>query len=500
MLTHNQDVILKMKIQENIIYEIWKEKNFVRNLSTLDSQNIEVIDPGTQNKDSAGPDFQNARIKFGNITYLGDVEIDSLHSDWKAHGHYFDKKYNKVILHIILSKDRNQSYVFTKEGRKVPSISILDFLDKSFHTTILNAVEAEKKNRKFEMPCLGRNDSVHKSEKLQFLFELGVERFRKKSKRLLDRLKEMIYLKEMNIREPILKYDFGEDFHNKKFSTENFNEIILWEQLVYEMIFEALGYSKNKEMMLKLARAVNINFINNFRFDTQLGKIIESSLFFVSGLIPQKIKFAEEETSEYLRSVTETWNSVRNKYDGISFKRENWNFFKLRPQNFPTIRIAGGSALISNFITNDMFRSYIELFNHEHSIKEAVIHLRNLLITEGQGYWTTHFNFDKKSKEKLNYFIGISRADEIIVNVLLPVLFLYFELFNDPNAEKRVKNFYINYNQKASNHLVEQVSTTLGLGKASTKSINYQAMIELFRNYCVKERCLECKIGEKVFN
>ena len=81
-----------MKIKEKIVYEIWKDGTFRETLTTSDLQAIEVVDSGTQNKDLAGPDFLNARIKFGNITYLGDIEIDSKHSDWKSHGHYFDKK------------------------------------------------------------------------------------------------------------------------------------------------------------------------------------------------------------------------------------------------------------------------------------------------------------------------------------------------------------------------------------------------------------------------
>jgi hypothetical protein len=489
-----------MKIQEKFVYEIWKEKKFVKDLISADSQKIDIIDPGTQNKDSAGPDFLNARIKFDNITYLGDVEIDTWHADWKAHGHYFDRKYNKVILHIVISRDKHQPYVHTKDGRKVHSVCILDFLDENFQSAILNSVKAEKKNRIFEMPCLGRNESVHKKEKLNFLFELGVERYRKKSKRLLERLKEMIYLKEMNIREPILRYDFGEDYNHKKYAPNDFSDILIWEQLIYEMTFEALGYSKNKDMMLKLAKAVNVAFLNQFRESESFTEILESSLFNVSGLIPEQIKFEEEATSEYLRKLSETWNSIRDKYDGTTFNRENWNFFKLRPQNFPTIRLAGGAALISHIIGNDMFKNLVELFNTEKGEKETTVVLRNLVITEGKGYWVEHFNFDKPSNEKLNYFIGISRADEIVINVLLPILSIYFEIFNEQESSRRVKNLYINYTQKTTNHLVEQVNYTLGLGKASRRSINYQAMIELFRNYCVNERCLECKIGEKVFN
>jgi hypothetical protein len=489
-----------MSIKEKFVYEIWKENKFVKELTTEDQQKIEIVNPGTHNKDSAGPDFTNAQIKFGNITYLGDIEIDTWHSDWKTHGHFFDKKYNKVILHVVISKDKYQPFVFSKDGRKIHSVCLVDFIDENIHTAILNAVKNEKKNRLFDMPCLGRNDSVHKKEKLDFLFELGVERFNKKSKRLLERLKEMIYLKEMNIREPILKYDFGEDFYNKKYSANDFGDLKIWEQLIYEMIFEALGYSKNKEIMLKLAKAVNVKFLDNLRLDENFPIIVESTLFNVSGLLPESTMYKYEATSDYLRKLNEIWNSIRSDYDGTTFKKEDWNFFKSRPQNFPTVRIAGGALLTSHILKNNLFKSLTELFEQEKSEKELTVILRNFIITEGRGYWSAFYNFDRESNEKLNYFIGISRADEIIVNVLFPVLYLYFDIFNDIESARRLKHHYINYTQHGTNHLVVQVESTLGLAKASRRSINSQAMIELFRNYCVKERCLECKIGEKVFN
>ncbi|MCW8806245.1 MAG: DUF2851 family protein [Ignavibacteriaceae bacterium] len=489
-----------MSIHEKIIYEIWKEVKFSKEIILDDSQKIEVIDPGNHNKELAGPDFLNARIKFGNITYLGDIEIDTWHSDWKTHGHYFDKKYNKVILHIVTSKEKMQPFVFCKDGRKIHSICILDFVDENFHSLLIEAVKSEKQNRSFDMPCRGRNESIHKNEKLEFLAELGIERLKKKSKRCLDRLKEIVYLKEMNIREPVLKYDFGEEFFNKKFATSEFSDIHIWEQLIYEMIFEALGYSRNKEIMMKMAKAVNISFLNNFRSDEKFELITECALFNVSGIIPQKIKYNLEETTDYLRQLIEVWNSIKDKYDGKMFKKEDWNFFRSRPQNFPTIRLSGGAHLISHILTTEVFKSLTNYFNTDRTVKEANVVLRNYIITEAKGYWTDHFNFDKKSPEKLNYFIGVSRADEIIVNVLFPILIVYFEIFDQNDSARRVKKLYLNYTQHGSNMVVEKVESTLGLDKASRRSANYQAMIELFRNYCVKERCPECKIGQKIFN
>ena len=141
-----------------------------------------------------------------------------------------------------------------------------------------------------------------------------------------------------------------------------------------------------------------------------------------------------------------------------------------------------------------------EVFANSKTEKEITVILRNIIITEAKGYWALHFNFDKPSNEKLNYFIGVSRADEIVVNVIFPVLNLYFVIFDEKDAARKVKNQFINYTQYGTNHLVERVGSTLGIAKAKRRSINYQAMIELFRNYCVKERCLECAIGKKVFN
>ncbi len=488
-----------MKIQEKFLHEIWKEKKFVKSLSTSDSQSIEIIDPGLQNKELAGPDFLNARIKIGNITYLGDVEIDTIHSDWKAHGHYLDSKYNKVILHIILSNEKSKNFVFTKDGRKVQSICLANFLDESFQESLRRTIKNAKGRKSFYMPCEESNYKIDEHIKLTLIFNLGTGRFRNKIKKIFHRLKEMVYLREMNIREPIVRYDFSEEFFKRKFSPDEFDDKFIWQQLVYELIFEALGYSNNKDLMLKLAKAVNINFLKEFSQHKNLQKIIESSLFNVSGLIPLSVKFSEEATAEYVRELIELWDDIKVKYDGPSFSSNDWNFFKLRPQNFPTIRIAGGSKILLRILSDQLLQKFFNLAFTENKTKKLAGYLRNIIIVNAEGYWKNHFTFDKTSKEELKYFLGLSRADEIIVNVILPVLTLYFEIFSHAEASRNTKNLYINYVQKSSNQLVNQVSSTLNLDNVDKKSVYYQGMIELFRKYCVKERCLECQIGEKLF-
>ncbi len=252
-----------LKVHEKFLYEMWKKQDFSKNLSTSEGHSIEVVDPGSPNNELGGPDFLNARIKIGNITYQGDVEIDTTYSDWKAHGHFINKKYNKVILHVIMNNSNHHQFVYTQDGRKVPSISLDKNLDKSLRENFQQAIISDRKNRINKMPCGEINELVSSKEKLNFLYELGIKRFQKKCDKMLERLKEIAYLKEMNIKEPIIRYDFDEKFYNREFTHNDFNDQDIWLQLFYESIFEALGYSKNKEIMQRLAKSVNIVFLNS---------------------------------------------------------------------------------------------------------------------------------------------------------------------------------------------------------------------------------------------
>lgn len=486
-------------ILEKLLYEIWREKDFLIPVKTVSNQKIEVVDPGENNKDFAGPDFLNARIKIGNITYQGDVEIDLRHSDWKSHGHYLDKRYNKVVLHIIFSNENLQPFVITQDGRKVNSISLSSFIKPDHKNVIQKAIVAERENRNFMMPCTTINESVSSADKLKFISHLGIERFGKKEKRILERLKEIIYLKEMNIREPVVHYDFGEKFLSKRFSVEDFFLPEQWQQLLYEMIFEALGYSQNKDIMLRLAKALNLEFFNRLPNKENIDMIIESALMNVSDLIPRDYKSADEETAEYLRNLVETWSTAKQSYDGLYFHKEKWHFFKLRPFNFPTIRLAGGSVILKRILIDDLFGKLVEIFSSDQNYKKIVSYLRDAFITKAHGFWSTHYVFEKKAKEKLKYFIGLSRADDIIINVILPLLTVYFEIFGMKDQARRVKTLSLNYSQNDSNKIVNQVSQSLILDKSELKSIQMQGMIELYRYYCVRERCLECEIGKEVF-
>jgi len=486
------------KIPEEIIYKIWEEKRIDSSLRTADGLSIEIIDCGVRNSDEAGPDYRNARIKINNITFSGDVEIDTLHSDWKAHGHNLNQRYNKVILHAVLSNDSSYPFVVTQSGRKVPTLSLENYLSSSIKQNIQQDLKAIQSDDEIKMPCSQINHKVERREKLSYLKNLGLLRFRKKCERIVERLKELVLLDELHIKEPKVYHDFHKEISTREYTQKDFEHLELWQQLYYEQLFEALGYSKNKDIMLKLSRTVDIKF---FKSVDQLNKEkIESILFHVSGMFPDVVDITNEETSEYIRNSMDLWSSVKNNYDSGSLNKSDWNFFKLRPQNFPTLRIAAGARLLEKIIVHEQFIRILNIIKQYTDINKLITKLRSEIIIKGEGYWSDHYNFNKETKTKLNYFIGLGRADEIVINIILPIYSVYFEIYGNKELSQKVLDLYLNYYQKEGNHLIDQVNETLGLKNEKFRSVYYQGMIDLFRNYCIKKKCMECEIGKQVFN
>lgn len=485
-------------INEKFLYEIWENQNFTKELITRDGRNIEVINIGIENKELSGPDFKNARIKIGNITFTGDVEIDIDHADWKSHGHNLNKKYNSVILHAVLN-DNDRNNVYTSEGRKIPSVSIINFLQADLAESIKAAIISESKKRINKMPCMESNSEITEKDKLNFVYDLGINRFKNKKEKFLERLKELIYLEQQNLKEPIIRYELDEKFYNKTFNQNDFNNQHLWQQLIYESIFEALGYSKNKEIMKSLAKAADIKFLSTIS-NQEFIPTVESVLFNIGGLMPDVINLPDEETSAYTKKLYEIWNGIKNKYDGIKFNAAQWHFFKLRPQNFPTVRLAGGARILKKIMNENLIGKIIDAISQKNKDKDTTNYVRSLFIIKSDGFWKNHYVFDQPAKVPINYFIGSSRADEILVNIILPVITLYFEIFGKKELSQKTIRIFLNFYQNSENNLVNEVSSTLSLNDAWKRSVLYQGMIELFRNFCSRDKCRECYIGQKIFS
>ncbi len=485
-----------LRIPEEYIYDLWLNKKLPSKLTTLDGKEIEIVDPGVRNSDFAGPDFHNSRIIMGNITFNGDVEIDNYSTDWKNHGHHLNSRYNKTILHVVLKNNSNQVHSTNISGRHIPILELNHYLDEKLKQELEKPIEQENK---VMMPCIRINKKFAAEDKLKYLRQLGLLRYKKKCLRILDRLKEMIVLKEHKISEPKINHNFHQAIKERKFFSKEFDDISLWNQILYEEIFDALGYTKNKEMMAKLAKNLEYDLVNKIEAKNYVIKI-ESLLFHISGLIPDVAKIKDEKTLEYIRELVTHWDELKSKYNNSYFSINNWHFFKLRPQNFPTVRLAAGARLLYKIIYQNLFNRIQTSFSKIKDRNKINSYLLDNLIIKADGYWANHYNFSKPVRNEIKYFLGLSRVDEIITNCVLPILSVYFEVSDKKLENQKVLELFVNYTQKEGNNLIDNVSTNLEIYDKRLRSVYYQGMLELFRGYCIKNKCLECEIGKNVFN
>jgi len=333
----------------------------------------------------------------------------------------------------------------------------------------------------------------------KFVAELGMERFKKKMNRFFHRLLELKYLDENLLGEPKVNYDLPPDYENKDFNREDFTKKELWEQLFYEFLFEALGYTKNKNSMKQLSDFANLEFLRKIGNDKDFLMKVQAVLFKVSGIFDSPAETDDAETREYQEELAKRWEELNGLYDSEYMDETDWQFFKMRPQNFPTIRIAAGSVFVKKIIADNFVSSLINLIGSETPLNEIMKRLRTAFIVKSYGFWKNHFTFYKPAKTEIHYFVGLSRADEIIVNVVLPILALYFQIFGLAEHFRKVLKIYNLYTQKSEYSLVDDIANVIGLKNLTHRTVFVQGMLDLYRSYCSKNKCLECRIGENIF-
>lgn len=492
-------MIKPQDISENQLQKIWMKQSFVSPLQTQTGDFVAVLAVGEHNTSASGPDFKNARLRIGNLVYVGDIEIDSDYNNWKTHGHNIDSKYNKVVLHISLTNKNNQHYIYTKDGRKVPTLTLAKFVKKEIFEKVNTEIQINNDNTSNFLRCKSLSDLVELETKKAFVAKLGIDRFSKKCDRTYQRLKELSYINELKLNEPTVKYSLHPDFEKKEFSSKDFKDKKIWQQLLYEFLFESLGYTQNKEIMVKLARSIKLDFISQ---NINRNNIVElESLFFnISGLMPEVKNLPKEEVSEYTKQLSDDWERIGRKYDGEKFSETDWHFFRIRPQNFPTIRIMGGIQLVNTILYHNLIGTIIQKIEEINNPTILINSLRSLFIIRSKGYWKTHYIFDQVSKNEIKYFIGFSRANEMIVNIILPFFMVYFDTFGKQELSKKIMNLYNIFEHDEDNKITREVSSNLGLTPIIKKTVYAQGMIELYRNYCSRSNCLECEIGKIVFN
>ncbi len=484
---------------EKSLHSLWLAQEFNGKLKTLDGKEIEVLSPGDENLERSGPDFLNAKIRIDSLVFVGDVEIDVDYSGWKHHGHNIDGHYNSVILHVVLNNKNKHQYVYTKGGRKVPVLQLAKYISKDFINAVkfqeLDVKPGKGKRLKCEEAALTTDYFIRE----RFVAELGAERFKNKSKRMLRRLKELKYLDENKISEPKVNFELPEEYEKAEISMLDFSDKKLWQQLFYEFLLEALGYTQNKTQMMKLAEYADLNFIGKIGYDDNYLEKIQAVLFKISGLFVEPTETENSEMNDYQKRLEAFWGEIKSLYDGEFLSETDWHFFRMRPQNFPTIRIVAASYFIKEILRNDFIARLISGFEEEKNYRKLFSKFRSEFIVKSFSVWKNHYTFYKPARNEIRYFVGLNRADEIVANVLLPFLYLYFTIFNLSEEARRVLKLFGLYEQKNEYAIVNDIAKVLGLQNLTHRTLFAQGILQLYRSYCSKGKCLECKIGKEIF-
>jgi hypothetical protein len=422
-------------MQESFLHYIWQFQYFDRaDLQTTTGENITVFHPGYRNQHS-GPDFSHARIRIGDIEWIGHVEIHIYSSGWKDHKHDSDPAYDNVILHVVWKDDL---IISRRDASPLPTLGLQgkvpEHLMLKYQKLLLNP---EK------IPCAALIPNVQEITVLSM-----------KERALMDRLEAKARL----ITELL---------------SENVND---WEETCYQMLCRNFGFKVNAEAFFSLARSLNYKFIiKHADKRTQ----VEALLFGQAGLLDEDLD------DPYFKTLQREYNILSQKFNLSTYRlsKVQWRFLRLRPANFPTIRLAQIAALLSN---------------HPHIFSRLMLATRyrdlsEILSVDQSEYWKHHYLFNRFIETEIPG-LGKMSVDSLIINCVVPLMVAYGKSRNEqPLIDRAIE---ILHQVESEQNMITRNWTALGL--KSKNAFDSQALIELHNQYCLRRRCLECSIGSSL--
>lgn len=493
-------------IHERFIRHIWSRQYLQRsNLKTTEGKPIRVIDVGELNFDG-GPDFGNAKVKIGPTTYCGDVEIHRNAAEWLQHLHQDDPRYNKVILHVVLEGNTEGSPTIAQSGRKIPTLVLEPFLSESIRSIWQKTILDERARAGETIKCYRVNNDVSEDLLRKWLRKLSVERLELKLRRFDERLKELAHHQSMAAHEPLYAYGavpvqgYPEEIpppHHDLTQQELSNKS-LWEQILYEGLMECLGYNKNQEPFVRLAKSATLKTIAECGLMNDNVKL-EALLFGAAGLLPKIRSVEEKESRDYVKILAKEWNEIKKSFRSPLLHTADWQFFPTRPANFPTLRLSAAPAIVQKFFAEDLFRTIIQLIKSPQEEKKKRETLQALLHVEPNEFWSNHYNFDERLPKRVQA-LGSERINDMIINAIAPIAFLYARTFKDKNVREGTLRLYEFFPPLTENSLTRLMEKQLLKGKLKLNSVSLQqGVIQLYKFYCREERCDECEVGRAVF-
>ncbi len=493
---------LTFNIHERFLRHIWSRQYLdLLALKTTGNQTVRVVETGRLNTDG-GPDFRDAIVRIDGTTFQGDVEIHRTLVDWRLHGHFRDPRYNKVILHVVFERGPDAAATCVPSGRNVPVLLLEPFLTESIRTLWHKTIVDEQSLRKKTLRCSDRNQFLDAGLLSGWIRRLTVERLELKLRRFDERLRELAQIRLMAVRDT---YDRRGHWRvqgdpddipppHKELTQRQLAPREFWDQLLYEGLMECLGYSKNQESFLRLARAVTLQAVRSHHIEHN-EEALQALLLGAAGLIPKIRTVKDKESRDFVRRLSHEWKAQKTFYRSSVLHMADWQFFPTRPFNFPTLRIAAATPLIRSILCDDLFRRIIE--NLKTTDKRTSV--RKLLAAQPLPYWTHHYRFDFASPKPVHP-LGPERTDAAITNVVIPLALLYARIFKDRIVREGALRLFGVMPPAAENSITRLMEGQLLKGRFALTSVGaQQGVIQLYKFYCSEERCAECDVGAVVF-
>ncbi len=423
---------------EILLHYVWKHRLFpLRPLETIDHRPVEVIDTGLHNR-NAGPDFFNAKVKIGDTLWVGNVEIHDRASDWFLHGHDHDAAYNNVVLHVV---GRDDGEATTQEGVHPPQMVLEVPRDVEEHYEELLRTDTYP-------PCYQIIPKLSTLTVHSWMSRLQTERLEQKTEAIRHRVE-----------------DAGGS----------------WEQAYFVTLARNYGFGVNGAAFEQWAQNVPLLQVDHHRDDLFQ---VETIFMGQAGLlqldtIPMRHRAAALQDAYYSRMVQE-YNYLSHKFGLRPIDHKLWRWLRLRPQNFPHIRISQLANLY--FMRRAGLSALIEC-----SDLKAV---EALMQTTVSPYWKTHYTFGAESKEADKALSRLS-THLIIINTVVPMLFAYGRHKRRDDLEDRAFDF-LEQLKAEQNHIVTMWKKC---GLEVRTAGDSQALIQLKNEYCDRRECLRCRIG-----
>ncbi|WP_375242154.1 DUF2851 family protein [Lacinutrix sp.] len=420
-------------MQEDFLHYLWKHKKIIANsLKTTKGELVSIINVGEHNHNT-GPDFFNAQLKIGEQLWAGNLEIHIKSSDWYLHNHETDVNYDNVILHVVWEHDTE---IFRKDNTKIPTLELKHYVPQD----ALNGYQKLFNNNRKWINC--ENDFASTPEFIMsnWLERLYFERLERKANDITALLHE---------------------------NTNN------WESMLFKMLFKNFGLKVNGDAFASIANS----------FDFSIIRKQQSNLLSLEALLFGQAGLLEDDCQEaYFLELAKEYQFLKQKFTLTNTNVTSLQFFRLRPPNFPTIRM---SQLANMYYLHQNLFSKIIAAN-------TLNEFYTFFTVETSTFWETHYTFNKASKASKKK-VTKAFVDLLLINTIIPIKFSYAKQLG-----KTIDEEIIGMLQQITSEKNSIVDKFNGLKKVSHSALESQALLQLKNEYCDKNKCLKCAVGNSL--